>query len=180
MTAYQFTADWFTARIPDWQRLLAPLAGTPCRCLEIGAYEGRCTFWTADNVCTHPASRLTVVDPWADAAVHARFEANLAQCPARDRIVTIRQPSWQALRALPPGTFDFVYVDGCHDAGNVLEDGVQAYRLLRPGGLLCFDDYGWSTPGQLPPRLAIDAWMQCYAGRYEVVLHQWQVWLQMK
>ena len=36
-----------------------------------------------------------------------------------------------------------VYVDGSHHARDVLQDAVLAWGLLRPGGYMIFDDYGW-------------------------------------
>ena len=39
--------------------------------------------------------------------------------------------------------FDFVYVDGSHQAPDVLVDAVLSALLLRKGGLLVFDDYFW-------------------------------------
>ena len=180
MTEYTFTVDWFTARIPVWESLLKPLVGQPCQCLEIGAYEGRSAFWTAENICTHPDARVTVVDPWNNPAVEATFDHNLAQCPARDRVVRIKGPSWQVLRGLPLGAFDFVYVDGSHEAQDVLEDAVLSLRLLRAGGILIFDDYLWDSGNRsLPPRVAIGAVLTMYAHRLTVLHHGWQVVVQV-
>ena len=36
--------------------------------------------------------------------------------------------------------YDIIYIDGSHEARDVLEDAVLAYRLLKIGGLLIFDD----------------------------------------
>lgn len=61
------------------------------------------------------------------------------------------------------GQLDFIYVDGSHQAADVLCDAVLAFRLLRVGGVLAFDDYLWAEDlpqGRDPlrcPKPAIDA-----------------------
>ena len=67
--------------------------------------------------------------------------------------------------------FDFVYIDGSHQAADVLEDAVLSFRLLRPGGILIFDDYLWRNypQPQLNPALGIDSFLAAFAGRYKLV-----------
>ena len=49
---------------------------------------------------------------------------------------------WKKKKGRPASRpFDFIYVDGGHDAGTALADGLLSFRLLRPGGLIVFDDY---------------------------------------
>jgi cephalosporin hydroxylase len=63
------------------------------------------------------------------------------------------------------GYFDFIYVDGSHQAADVLTDAVLSFKLLKVGGVMVFDDYLWSE--QLPsgkdllrcPKPAIDAFV---------------------
>jgi hypothetical protein len=64
--------------------------------------------------------------------------------------------------------FDFIYVDGSHEAADVLFDACCAYHLCMPGGRICFDDYSWGHPGfiaQFTPKAAIDAFMSMHADR---------------
>ena len=37
--------------------------------------------------------------------------------------------------------FDLIYIDASHYAPDVLSDAVLAFKLLKPGGILIFDDY---------------------------------------
>lgn len=37
---------------------------------------------------------------------------------------------------------DFVFVDGAHDYQSVRKDTENALRLLRPGGVILWHDYG--------------------------------------
>jgi predicted O-methyltransferase YrrM len=69
------------------------------------------------------------------------------------------------------GYFDFIYVDGSHQAPDVLEDLVMAYQLLRVGGLLVCDDYLWRhKDGVLhEPKIAIDSFLNINRERMKVL-----------
>lgn len=61
--------------------------------------------------------------------------------------------------------FDFICIDGSHDACDVLSGALLAMALLRPGGLMCFDDFLWHAGDQNPlhaPRIAIESFVNCY------------------
>jgi hypothetical protein len=65
------------------------------------------------------------------------------------------------------GKFDVAYVDGSHNARDVMTDGVMCWELLRRGGVMVFDDYLWDqVMGHLPPkkcpRMAIDAFLAMF------------------
>jgi hypothetical protein len=73
------------------------------------------------------------------------------------------------------GYFDFVYVDGSHQAPDVLCDAVLAFRLLRNYGVMAFDDYIWQET--LPygtdllrcPKPAIDAFTNLYCRKVKII-----------
>jgi predicted O-methyltransferase YrrM len=170
---YEFSNDWFSPRIPIWSKVLGPLRGkADLRYLEIGMYEGRSLLWVLENVFTHPTSRLTGID----VELKPRLLSNVAKSGHAQRIRMIRGPSQAELRKLPARSFDVVYVDGSHFSADVLSDAVQSFELLKEGGLMIFDDYGWVgawvgrrgqlLPDQLRPGPAIDAFVRAY--RYDV------------
>lgn len=173
---YEFTEDWFTLRIPLWEQVLGPLRGRPgLQYLEIGLYEGRSALWVLENILTHPTARLTGIDVFTG-EVKERYLANVRRSGHAEKVTTIVGPSQQEVRKLPPSTFDIVYVDGSHAADDVLADAVQSWVVLKPEGILIFDDYTWHglrTPlaPELLPRLAIDAFVVSH--RYSIeVLHR--------
>lgn len=184
-----YTADWFTHNLPVLERVLAPLVGREAHALEIGVFEGRSTVWLMDRVLTHPGATLTWVDTFGGSAEHtgldltgleARFRANTARFGARVSGHVGR--SRDVLRAMAGERFDLVYVDGSHDAADVLADAVLAWPLLRPGGLMGFDDYAWgaySEPERCPA-LAVDAFLACHRGAYEEVHRGYQVWVRKR
>mgnify|MGYP006284026743 CR=1 FL=1 len=73
------------------------------------------------------------------------------------------------------GYFDLVYIDGSHQAPDVLLDAALGFALTRVGGLLIFDDYLWSESlagGRDPlrcPKLAIDAFTNIHARKLDIL-----------
>lgn len=190
---YQFTYDWFSAAPKVLGPLLAPLRDRPhVRFSEIGVYEGRATVWFLENVLTHPTCHIDCIDPfawrWRDGrpgrvdmhAVKHRFEANIRATGRADQVTLIEERSDVALCALPPSTYDLIYVDGSHRAADVLCDAVLSFRLLRRDGLLVFDDYRLARSlGQRvsldDPKPGIDAFLSIYARRLDIVWSGYQL-----
>jgi hypothetical protein len=180
---YDFSEDWFTHHIAVWEAVLAPYKGRPgVNYLEIGAFEGRSAVWMLENILTAPTARLTVIDIF-DGPYEAKYRSNIERSGARDRVATIKGSSQVEAGSLPLESFDIVYIDGSHEKANVLVDAVLGWRVLKPGGLLIFDDYRWlgsqSTSGfDAPtdfPKLAIDSFVQCFSGRCTVVHNSLQL-----
>ena len=79
--------------------------------------------------------------------------------------------------------FDFVYIDGSHIAKDVLTDACMAWPLLKPKGLMVFDDYNWMpSPRDIlhRPKLAIDAFVNIFAEEVEVVHAGYQMVIRKK
>ena len=123
------------------------------RCLEVGSFEGQGSLKIVRHLCGAEGSVLFCVDPWDDVYVtgkphpldgafagqHARFTHNTA---GEERIVALRGTLTdfvEKLRAEAP--LDFAYVDGDHSEEAAYTDAMLAWSLLRPGGVLLFDDY---------------------------------------
>lgn len=168
----RFTATWHLKQIPTWEKVLADMKGKPnLRYLEVGVYEGRSLLWMSENVLTDPSTELVAVDLFAG-DYEATFDHNIATSPASGRISKHKGPSADVLRDASLGKFDIIYIDGSHTADDVLADAVLSWGLLSPGGLIIFDDYGWtgrkgsSLPPELLPRMAVDLFLAAY--RYEI------------
>ena len=75
--------------------------------------------------------------------------------------------------------YDFVYVDGDHTAPGVLKDAMNAFEVLKPGGIIGFDDYLWSANLGIhkEPKIAIDAFYNVYVDRVEVLVNDYQFWV---
>ena len=62
----------------------------------------------------------------------------------------------------------------------MLTDGVLAWPLLKPGGIMIFDDYTWQwtdpTTGEtIEPARGIDAWCYAFEGQYDFIMKGGQV-----
>jgi len=180
---YSFTADWMTNRLEDWRQDFAKFAGLPgLRMLEIGSYEGRSAVWFLENILTHPTSRLVCIDPFFDPTREIRFDHNINLCQAQGRVEKRHAGSETVLHRLEKSSFDLIYVDGAHEAPAVLFDAMLSWDLLKPGGLLVFDDYQWqpNRPPEQRPQLAIDLFLRSHAGRYNLVRQAYQVVIEKK
>lgn len=180
---YDFTTNWFTHNIPVWEKVLAPFKGKPdVHYLEVGLYEGRSALWMLENILTHPSARLTGIDIF-EGPLKERYLANIERSESSNKVQTIVAPSQVALRGLPLGSFDIIYVDGSHSKDDVLEDAVLSYRLLKEGGILIFDDYRWAglfvsgttdSPTDFP-KAAIDPFVQCFEKHFTVIHNSYQL-----
>ena len=174
--------DWFTHNIPVWDKVLDGIKGAPgIRYLEVGCYEGRSAIWMLENVLTHESASLTCIDPFLPRfggdVTKKRFLSNVRLAGADDRLELIVGYSQIESRRLPLGSFDVIYIDGDHSAAGVLEDAVLAWRLLRQGGFLIFDDYAWRPNWPLPgrPRMGIDFFVEVFRPQAEIVHWDYQL-----
>lgn len=194
---YEFTSDWFSWNIDTWQRIFSNVGVSPCRVIEVGSYEGRSTVWIIENLLTRAGGSIVAVDAWAEGtevdqremgAVEDRFDRNIGIAKQRCPNVEIRKckgPSWLALSQLIEGglqgTFDFIYIDGSHQASDVLSDLVLSFRLCRVGGLIFCDDYLWEMhrPVTETPKLAIDSFLACFRFKMQIIPERfYQIYLQ--
>ena len=116
---------------------------------------------------------LVCVDSWKVADIESRFDQNVGS-----RVTKVKGHITSVLVGMAAAgeRFDVIYIDGDHEARIVLEDSVLAWRLLRVGAVIVWDDYRWTTTNAnvIPPQPAIDAFLSMYA-KAEVVHREWQV-----
>ena len=169
-----------------FERHLLPLAGEPLVALQIGVYMGDTTLWLLDNVLTSPHAGLDDVDPWIEGydgwtpeGVEREYRERIAgRVEPYSKLATHKMTSREFL-AKTKWEYDFIYIDGDHRAAPVLEDAIGAWRVLKKGGLLAFDDYTWGTglPDTQRPLFAIEAFLAVYADQLEVRDVGEQVWV---
>jgi hypothetical protein len=177
-------ANWFKGRGAErnFKKYVKPMfADKPCRYLEIGTWLGDSLVWMLENVLTHADSMAFVVDPWLKDNKNTQAEIDdvyreawRRTTPWRDRVVFHRMPSeeWfrRESRKADKESFDFIYVDGCHVDVNVMDDAVNSWWLLKPGGMMIFDDYGSRERDPHHVRHAVDALMAMLGRDYAETL----------
>ena len=186
---YEFTLDWFSRLIPIWEPLLARLK--PARILEIGSFEGRSTCYLIETCARTNHIEIYCVDTWEGGIendkktmpeVERRFDHNVAiaktRAPHGATVKKLKKKSVTALAEIlssnqPP--FDLIYVDGSHQALDVLTDSIMAFQLLRVGGVMIFDDYLWSWDPEGKqdtlnmPKAAIDSFINLFQRKLRVI-----------
>jgi hypothetical protein len=175
---YEFTVDWFSKYWPNWLTLAADQR--IAKILEIGSFEGRSTCTMIDYFSRIAPLDVFCIDNWRGgiehrdfdmAMVEQRFNRNIQKAvsgaPNPVKVHKCKGTSIEILAALlangHKGSFDLVYVDGSHEAPDVLGDLVLGYQLCALGGLIICDDYLYSATSHgtedllAMPRLSIDA-----------------------
>jgi predicted O-methyltransferase YrrM len=201
----EYTSDWFSYAIENFKLIKNsamgnhhPQPGFVNTILEIGSHEGRSACWMLENLLSDTGT-LTCVDPFAnspitpfkdetymvDREVFARFQANVTEAKKPQQTVDImRGLSYYALADLiaQRKTFDFIYVDGSHQADATLTDACMCFGLLNPTGFMLFDDYLWNhVPNVLDRgKMSIDAFVNMFLPNIDIVNINYQFLIQKK
>lgn len=191
MPHYDFTVDWFSVHIPAWRELIRKFVPDARRILEVGSYEGRSATWLIENAIQN-GGEITCVDHWLGGTllrgtadddmpqVEARFDRNIAMARSAFPEVGVRKLKGYSLaelsRLIAGGecdSFDFVYIDGNHEAAAAMGDLLLGYHLCRPGGVVVCDDYllewGRAEPKSLA-KMGIDAVVNCLYDKIQIVM----------
>ncbi|MBA3446078.1 MAG: class I SAM-dependent methyltransferase [Pseudaminobacter sp.] len=146
-----FSNDWLTARLAPWLMALAPRVADAAEVLEIGSWEGRSAIAFLEIL---PRATITCVDTFAGSPNHqgdplmreqlskleARFDRNTAGYSRRISKIKCRSVAAMDMLIEAGRQFDVIYIDASHRRDDVFADSVMAWRLLRIGGTLMWDD----------------------------------------
>ena len=178
-----FTNDWFgiTGK-SNFEKYVLPLIAQdrPLNFLEVGCYEGRASVWMLENT----NAELTVIDTFKGSKEHdlefektllERFDENTKEY--RSRILKLVGTSREHLKRLDNEHYDFIYIDGSHQASDVLEDAILSFPLLKEGGVMIFDDYTWGAGMNFYdiPANGINPFLYVYGNQLEVLEKNSQV-----
>lgn len=207
MKNYQFTNTWFqNAAQKNWDILIPELI-KPTTILEVGSYEGASACYMIEKMTPLDSIEIHCIDTWEGGVEHQNggtAESNMASVESRFNHNTnfaIEQASnnvdlhihkgysdvcmAQLMSEGKKGYFDFVYIDGSHQAPDVLCDAILGFKLLKLGGLLVFDDYLWHeelTTGReilRCPKPAIDAFVNLFFRKINVLpMPLYQIYVQ--
>jgi len=184
-----YTNTWCDNVTFAWDALFGHYKGVPgVKFLEIGSYEGRSTAYLAKHYLTGVDSKITCIDTFEGSmehtsaereALYQRFLENIrAEGIADQTEVKVGTSShWLPRLIALDAQYDVVYIDGSHIAADVMTDAALAMQLLKPGGVLLFDDYAWDKypEPELNPRLAIDAFCAIWRTKTRMLHRAYQV-----
>jgi predicted O-methyltransferase YrrM len=180
--------NWFEGQQYNFENHLLHLAGKPdLKFLQIGVYTGDASIWLCENVLRNKTSFLYDVDTWAgsDESEHSQinfdkvFKYYETRTGVYQSILRFKMTSDEYFAGNNILKFDFIYIDGDHTSHQVTKDADSAWKLLKPNGIMAFDDYLWGKDLQpeLTPRPAIDRFLAKYTGEYELLSQDYQVWI---
>jgi predicted O-methyltransferase YrrM len=174
-----YTVSWFLNNVDLWEeKVVKNLPETP-RILEIGVFEGMSTCWLASK---YPNSILDSIDTFVGSmengvvsGLYERFLKNVE--PFKNRINIHIGESYQHVRKFDKEYFDFIYVDGSHQAKDVLIDAIQSFYSLKHGGVMVFDDYEWHAyPNpNLCPQKGIDIFLDLFNDELNIIHKDYQL-----
>lgn len=176
---YRFSNEWFKKTAVHWPELFKAVKWNPTLpniVIDIGSFEVASAVWMLENLMHHRDSRLYCLDTFAGGIEHSakevegleqRFQPNIGLSGRAAQVEVIKGRSVEGLVLLITRGIraDFIYIDGSHVAADVMADAVLSWELLRPGGLMVFDDYLWPVFQDQPlknPKIAIDAFVNCH------------------
>ena len=157
--------------------------------VEIGVYEGASTCFWSDFYLEHPESRLISIDPFTGSEEHHKnpenypelenieltARGNIAKSDNAAKIAVLKGFSQFVYKdlVLEYGDLpwiDVLYIDGAHDSASVARDTCMYVPLVKPGGLVIFDDYAHPDV-----RRAVDMSLNAFATAEKAVFTGWQL-----
>ena len=200
---YKFNEKWFDGMIPGWYQIFDHVKQEKeiKDVLEVGCYEGRASVFVLENYLGK-GDTYTVVDTFGGTLeehgmkgtaerlkesdfIYDNFSHNISFFPDIDFTTYRDRSEYRLPKLVEEGkTYDFIYIDASHRADDTLVDAYYAHKMLRPGGLLIFDDFGWKSKSDdrlvASPEFGIRAFVSMYEEDYTVIGHGYQLALVKK
>jgi predicted O-methyltransferase YrrM len=181
---YKYTHPWFLGS--EIRRLLLNFMDTTKEnhILEIGCYEGLSSAYFADNLLDHKNSRLTCVDPFLNINNNdhvqyllnneeKNFDYNISVCRNSNKITVHKVTSDNFFKNINNKTYNFIYIDGCHECEFITRDMENSFNVLEKNGIMWMDDYGGGTDNNI--KNTMNTFLEKYKGQYELLHMDYQL-----
>lgn len=184
--------NWFEPNMAAWDTVLSQhdYKIKPIKALQIGAFAGHCSEFLLQRILRNPESTLYDVDTWEGSWEHddidfnnveRYYDLNLSNYIEDGKLVKNKMTSDEFFKNNTM-EFDFIYVDGDHVRDQVAKDAENAYKVLKSGGIMIFDDYTWelhTSPEAQIPFIAISQFLARHKElKFDILTIHHQVWIQ--
>ena len=181
--------NWFAPFAqPNFEKHLSSYKDMPdLKFLQLGVFTGDASVWLLDNILTNPSSKLDDVDTWAGSDEEEHHKMDFSDVQKTYRLKTQKYNNLSShqidtvsyLTERRRLTYDFIYIDADHTSAGVISDAIYAWRVLKTGGIMAFDDYTWTSEKGLEysPKPAINFFRWCFADQLEMIEANEQVWV---
>lgn len=181
--------NWFNPFAkPNFEKHLTDYKDKPdLRFLQLGVFTGDASLWLLDNVLTDSSSTLDDVDTWSgsDEEAHHTMDFDdvhktyLDKVSSFQNVRSLKTSSLDYLLITPSDYYDFIYIDADHTAKAVIADAVLAWRTLKSGGIMAFDDYTWTNDKgkRHEPKEAINFFCWSYGEELTIIEANEQIWV---
>jgi predicted O-methyltransferase YrrM len=183
MNNYKYSQNWFINS--EIRNKLFNFLDTSKenKILEIGCFEGLSSVFFADNFLDNSTSSLTCVDPFLtinnndhkqflENNEEMSFDYNVSICKNSDKI-TIHKITSDIFFENNSQTYNFIYIDGCHEPDFIERDMENSFNILEKNGIMWMDDYGGGDGIQI--KNTMDTFLQKYNGQYELIFKGYQL-----
>ena len=148
--------------------------------LQLGVFAGDATAWLLNN---RHIARIDDVDTWqGDQHVHTDFahieaiyDERFKDEPRVHKHKMLTDDFW----ATCDQRYDFIYIDGDHSSYQTLLDALNAWRHLKPGGVMAFDDYLWEAQQNSLnfPKTGVDMFCHLVSADASILAENFQRWI---
>lgn len=175
-----FSNRWFLNNFEIFNFFLPKDSDKKFNYLEIGCYEGLSSFYMVSEYKNINAYFIDLWDMPNENSksltnnfqvVEKKFDENLLNYRFTkikgDSVISMRNIFRQKIN------FDFIYIDGSHNGEDILSDSIDAFKILKPGGLIFFDDFlQFEKDRQIQSYSGIEKFLELYKNYIEIVYFQ--------
>jgi predicted O-methyltransferase YrrM len=183
MNKYKYSQTWFINSGINKEMSFFCDKTKENKILEIGCFEGLSSVFFADNFLDNINSSLTCVDPFLTINNNdhnsyllnneeMNFDFNLSVCKNSDKIIIHKITSDQFFENNNK-TYNFIYIDGCHEPDFIKRDMENSFNILEKNGIMWMDDYNGGDGIKI--KNAMNIFLEKYIGQYELIHFDYQL-----